>query len=131
MVVESDWALECFAYNKDTNSADGWMMKDYYDLGTQYVVSAAWPYANKQLIGLVGTEDNTEVQVTLPAATSSNLYYTYIDVNGYRYYAGETFTINLNRLQIFQVDAHHGFDLSGESTVINYSLLWDSDHNVK
>jgi len=64
-VVESDWALECFAFNKDTGSADGWLMKDYYDLGTSYVVSAAYPYANHQLIGLVGTEDNTQVSILM------------------------------------------------------------------
>lgn len=60
-MIESDWALECFAFNKDTDSADGWLMKDYYDLGKSYVVSAAHPYANHQLVGLVGTEDVTLV----------------------------------------------------------------------
>ena len=64
VVVESYWALECFAFNKDTGSADGWLMKDYYDLGTSYVVSAAHPYANRQLVGLVGTEDRTSVSAT-------------------------------------------------------------------
>lgn len=60
--MESDWALECFAFNKDTHSADGWLMKDYYDLGMQYVVSAVWPYSNHQLVGMVATEDDTKVK---------------------------------------------------------------------
>jgi len=51
--------------------------------------------------------------VTLPINTDPNLFYTYIDVQGYRYYAGETFNITLDRLQIFQLDVKNGFDLSG------------------
>ena len=65
VVVESDWALECFAFNKDTGSADGWLMKDYYDLGTRHVVSAAYPYANHQLVGIVAPDDDTVVSLAI------------------------------------------------------------------
>ena len=47
--------------------------------------------------------------------TDPDLFYTYVDVQGYRYYAGETFNITLDRLQIFQLDVLNGFDLTGMS----------------
>lgn len=38
------------------------MMKDYHDLGTRHVVSAAYPYANHQLVGIVAPDDDTVVR---------------------------------------------------------------------
>ena len=57
-----------------------------------------------------------QVSITLPVITDPDLFYTYVDVQGYRYYAGETFNITLDRLQIFQLDVLNGFDLTGMSS---------------
>mgnify|MGYP001803647836 FL=1 len=40
-------------------------MKDYYDLGTRHVVSAAYPYANHQLVGIVAPDDDTVVSMAI------------------------------------------------------------------
>ena len=92
--IESDFKISVYAIHLEPYTTDGYLAIPVENLGTQYVISSYDRNSASSLFALFSTEDNTIITILLNAE---------ITLGGITYSAGDTVTIELDKLEAIQV----------------------------
>ncbi|XP_078687045.1 uncharacterized protein LOC144919468 [Branchiostoma floridae x Branchiostoma belcheri] len=104
--ITSDTEIIVYGVNKQKASTDGFLGLPKDVLGTEYFVASYTPYQPSEF-GIFGTEDNTDIQITLRGNT---MY------EGVTYSTGNIIRLVLNKLEAVQFQ---GSDLTGTRITSN------------
>ncbi|XP_013398676.1 mucin-2-like [Lingula anatina] len=102
-----------YGINKQKNSCDGFLGLPTDVLGKQYYTVSYSPAKRRCQFGIVATEDNTNINVTLghqqhPVGSATNVAY-----EGVNYANGDVMHVVLNRFETIQIQASNEYDLTG------------------
>lgn len=104
--------ITVFGLNSQTAGCGGFKVLPKDALGYNHYAIAHWPdelVRRRGVIGIVATEDSTEIKVILDPSRGTSFTY-----NGNKYSGTNAeVTVYLNRYQVFQVQADSDSDLSG------------------
>ncbi|CAH1272771.1 SELP [Branchiostoma lanceolatum] len=111
--ITSDTEIIVYGVNKDQYSSDGFLGLPKDVLGNEYFV-ASYTYSPPPSLpsefGVFGTEDNTDVEITLRGKTQ---------YQGVTYYAGDVFSLVLGKFEAVQFQGSQGSDLTGTRVTSN------------
>lgn len=115
VLIEATEEVTLFGVNKEKWSTDGFVAFPTDALGTEYIL-ITWSSDGQFII--IGVTDGTTVTITLPTAVSSTLSVSY---NGNSYTNGDSFTVSLDRYQVFHCYQSTG-DFTGTKIVANHPV---------
>ncbi len=107
MVTASD-DIVVYGLNRGQTSCGGFLAYPINALGYDYYTISWWPPSTKTQLGIVASEDNTIVTVTLPSNRGGLL----VNFNGQVYNEGGVITVELDQFGTAQIQANLPGDLT-------------------
>ena len=120
--IRADQDITVFAYNFNSNKAEGFLVLPYHALGTHYRVVSYTP-SMSSLAAVVASKSCT--RVSFQFTSSGNITY-----EGAVYTSGDILNVTLNALEGFHIA--HSHDLTGTKVTSNKPIaLWSGNHCVQ
>lgn len=95
--VSSDKVVSVYVVNHEDVYSDGFLALPYTGISTEFYVCSYEPNLASEF-AIASAFDNTVVNVTLKLKSGGS-----VNVNHHTYSSGKTFTLNMNRLDAFQI----------------------------
>ena len=112
VLIQASDEVVVYGINKDTFSNDGFLALPTNVLGKRYFAVTFYPSTMRCQIGVVGVHDQTVVTLKFPRyRATSGEEPVVVTFGGKTYRSGDKLTVNLNRLDAFQVQSKG--DLTG------------------